>query len=272
MRVSYLNNLYGYKSNKNFKSSVQLTAGSRKPDNNQNKKKFSVADIAYWAIIANTLLVNPTINKFSSDKKEQELEQYVQDKASAEIFEQLTEDTEKISNTSNAFYHLNLFNKTEVPALRKISNNFYNANFKTADKEINMTISTKNLDDNIAKGEIISKDNKTIDSYSYKIIFKNSDSNTFDIELRSQNDSAAIKRTFERDKSGVLYLINENNKKVPVNLYSIERLVEKDAIEKSKKAGELIYHDFQEFNYLLCFIATIFQMLRYSALQRKEQE
>ena len=90
--------------------------------------------------------------------------------------------------------------------------------------------------------------------------------------MRSQNDSAAIKRTFERDKSGFLYLINENNKKVPVNLYSIERLVEKDAIEKSKKAGELIYHDFQEFNYLLCFIATIFQMLRYSALQRKEQE
>ena len=90
--------------------------------------------------------------------------------------------------------------------------------------------------------------------------------------MRSQNDSAAIKRTFERDKSGFLYLINENNKKVPVNLYSIERLIEKDAIEKSKEAGELIYHDFQKFNYLLCFIATIFQMLRYSALQRKEQE
>ena len=240
----------------------------------QRKKGINLADIAYWFIIGNTLIINPVANKRFIDEQNEKLSHFKRDENSFKTFEQIRAETATENKTSNAFYHLNLFNEIEMPELKKVGNSLYAAKFNTGDNDINMTFSTDRLDENIVSGDITAqKDNMPAEIYTYTVNLDTLGSKTFDIELKAQNDTNSIKQTYERDQYGGLYYIDkENNKKIPVNEYTYTRYRDKKNIEENLSTHHKIYSEAQQLNYLICLIATVFQMLTYRNHERKGDE
>ena len=269
-------NLYTNKK-QSFKQTAGMTAGSGNNFNDSEKRpqpKFDFVDMAYWMIIANTLAINPVITKNYIEDKTAKLNKYNQDKNTQTAYEQMRKDIKEKTKTSNALYHLSLFNSTELPEIKKLDDSLYYAKFNTGDKNVSVTFSTKDLDKNIISGEITTKTDDNLDEiYTYKMDLDTLGSKTFDIELQSINDSSSIKQTYERDNYGSLYYIDkENNKKIPVNEYTLAKSKEKNEIEKSIDAANTVYQETQKLNYMICIIATFFQMLRHSPRKNEEEE
>ncbi len=241
-------------------------------DNKPVKRNGGLLDVIYWTIIANTLAVNPAIYHYYKDKRDADLKQVQQDDESYNTYDNLRKSISENDTTSNALYHLTLFNSTEMPKLKKLDDSLYSAKFNTGDKEVGVTFSTTDLDKNIISGEIVAKDEQTTDVYSYKLNLDTLGSKSFDIELKAQNDTNSVKQTYERDNYGALYFVDkENNKKIPVNEYSMQKVNAKNELEDEINSIDETYKQTQKFNYMICFIATIFQMMRYSR-NRNEQE
>ena len=241
-------------------------------DNYPPKRNGGLLDVIYWTIIANTLALNPAIYHYYKDKRDADLKQVQQDDESYNTYDNLRNSISENDTTSNALYHLTLFNSTEMPKLKKLDDSLYSAKFNTGDKELGVTFSTTDLDKNIISGEIVAKDEQTTDVYSYKLNLDTLGSKSFDIELKAQNDTNSVKQTYERDNYGALYFVDkENNKKIPVNEYSMQKVNAKNELEDEINSIDETYKQTQKFNYMICFIATIFQMMRYSR-NRNEQE
>ncbi len=283
MRVSCIsvqntNSKQNVKSNPNknisFRRAPGMSTGTGNhfpQENPQPKRDGGLLDAIYWTMIANTLAINPLISNYFIDKREADLQQYKQDAQSYNTYSALRSSINENYKTSNAIYHLNLFNLTEIPEMKKLDDSLYSAKFNTNGKDIDVVFSTKELDKNIISGEIAANDGNTTDLYTYKMNLDTLGSRAFDIELKGQNDSTSIKQTYERDLDGYLYYVDkENKKRIPVNEYSVSRANAKEELENEIADVDRVYRETQKFNYMICFIATIFQMMRYSRSRKEE--
>lgn len=276
MQIHRINNIYTAKK-QSFKRTPGMTAGAggRIPqdENRPPKNGFELIDAVYWIMIANTLGVNPIMTKMFQNHITNELQQYERDAQTYDVLQQARNDIEAQNKTSNAFFHLNLFNEVEMPKLKRLDDSLYMAKFNTVDTKVTLTFSTDELDKNIVSGEIeAQKGNLEPEMYTYKINLDTLGSKSFDIELKAENDSNSIKQTYIRDNSGNLYYLDkENNKKIPVNEYSVTRYNDKNNLETEMSKVDRAYHESQQFNYILCLIATMIQMSRHSSSRRREE-
>lgn len=240
----------------------------------KNKKGASFVDVIYWTLIINTLAVNPFVVKKFNDSRQEQLQQYQQDAQSIDILEEVKKEIDSQGKTSNAFYQLNNFNSIEMPAFTKLDDSLYGAQFDMGDTKIGLTFSTDELEDNIISGEIASKKAaQPTELYSYRINLDTLGSKTFDIELKDRNGMNRIKQTYERDSEGMLYYVDkENNKKIPVNEYSYNRFIDKQRLQDEMLEIDRTYKKTQRLNYILCFIATVIQMMRYTPSRTNREE
>ena len=274
MQIQKINNNYISK-RQSFKRAPGMSTGANgnypPQDNNPPKRNGGLVDVIYWTLIANSLAINPAVYHYYENKRDEDLKKIQQDRESYNTYSNLRDSISKNNKTSNAIYHLNLFNSTEMPQIKKLDDSLYYAKFNTDGKDINVTFSTKELDQNIISGEIFAKDGKTTDVYTYKMNLDTLGSNAFDIELKGKNDSVSIKQTYERDLDGNLYYVDkQNDKRIPVNEFSVSRLNAKDELEEEMSEIDKNYRATQKFNYMICFIATIFQMMRYSRSRQED--
>ena len=270
----------GYVSNINrtrqsFKGASSSLSGpdGYNKDNERIPKKsnFSAGDAIYWAILANTLVINPLFYNKAQNNLDERYAVYKTDENTQNLYKELKETFKQTEKTSNAFYQLNTFKNTEMPKIEKMGENFYRVDFSMNDKKIGMTVNTKNLEDKKLSGDLFVKDEHTVSGYNYELNFKDAKNKTFDISLKSQDDSVAVKKTFERDYYGNLYLLNGKEKTL-LNEQNLQKFQEKRELESDRVDMDRAYRDVQETNYLICLVATIFKLLTYTPPKRRKED
>ena len=243
-------------------------------DNERTPKKsnFTAGNAIYWAILANTLVINPLFYNKAQKNLDERYAVYKTDENTQNLYKELKETfKQKEKTTSNAFYQLNTFKNTEMPKIEKIGENFYRVDFSLNDKKVGMTVNTENLEDKKLSGDLFVKDEHAVCGYNYELNFKDAKNKTFDISLKSQDDSVAVKKTFERDYYGNLYLLNGKEKTL-LNEQNLQKFQEKRKLESDRVDMDRVYRDAQETNYLICLVATIFKLLTYTPPKRRKED
>ncbi len=263
------------KSHKAFKgASGSLSGPNRYSNDNERtpkKSNFTAGNLFYWAILANTLVVNPLLYNKAQNNLEERYTVYKTDETTQNLYKELKETFKQTEKTSNAFYQLNTFNNTEMPIIEKMGKNFYSVDFSINDKKIGMTVNTENLEDKKLSGDLLVKDEYSVSDYNYELNFKDAKTKTFDITLKSQDDSVAVTKTFERDYYGNLYLLNGKEKTL-LNEQNLQKFQEKRKLENDRIDMNRAYRDVQETNYLICLVATIFKLLTYTPPKRRKED
>ncbi len=267
----------GYIFNRNrIKQYFKGAAGSAKRSNGYNNNgrcpkntSYSPTSVIYWALIANTLIINPLVYNSYKKKIDENYAVYRTDEVTQNLFKDLKETFKQTEETSNAFYQLNFFKNTEMPKLEKMGENLYQAVFSINDKKVGMTINTEKLEDKKLSGDLFIKDKHTLEGYNYELNFKDAKDKKFDISLKSQDDSVSITKTVERDYYGDMYLLYGEDK-ILLNKDNLKKLQEKKELENKRIDLDRGYQESQNTKYLICLILTILKLLTYTPQRRKE--